>query len=263
MSPSQKVALYGLLSQLALFSMIEAHRCFVCIPSIKKKDHEVLSLIKEFSGEKIRRCEEFHDSAREDFIKECPEDSVGCLTQFQGNSFLRSCARLGLDVCKEANNVTYCYCSKNECNTPESRLIDPTTYLDSQSGNILTDDEDFFESSGGFSSTFTESNDFGSIEEEVTEFPTSIIPTIDIDTNINNDIKDEIISKTSEKDDFEIVLTDDYIFENEEKIDVIEKAKPPNQSDPPPSSPTENTSSSLSSVLFLILPFSMLLLFNN
>ena len=37
---------------------------------------------------------------------------------------MRECSRVGIDDCKEANGVTYCYCRGNMCNTPERKLLD-------------------------------------------------------------------------------------------------------------------------------------------
>ena len=35
---------------------------------------------------------------------------------------MRTCAPIGIDDCKAANGVNYCYCSGEGCNTPERRL---------------------------------------------------------------------------------------------------------------------------------------------
>jgi hypothetical protein len=41
-------------------------------------------------------------------------------------SVLRTCATVGIDDCKKANGVNYCYCSRDGCNTPDRRLSEPS-----------------------------------------------------------------------------------------------------------------------------------------
>ena len=74
----------------------------------------------------------------------------------------RTCARIGIDDCKKANAVNYCYCSKEACNTPERRLAEAgwatgetrrTGHeLDLTAGGPPVDDEDLgaVEGSGEF-----------------------------------------------------------------------------------------------------------------
>ena len=74
-------------------------------------------------------------------------------------SVLRTCAPIGIDDCKKANAVNYCYCSKEGCNTPDRRLAEPVDASQSHRGHALdftatgrqktpVDDEDG-EGSGG------------------------------------------------------------------------------------------------------------------
>ena len=39
-----------------------------------------------FGDTKIPKCSHYHNSRRHDFIQECPKDSKGCLTQFEGDN---------------------------------------------------------------------------------------------------------------------------------------------------------------------------------
>eukprot|EP00096_Caligus_rogercresseyi_P011226 TRINITY_DN434_c2_g1_i1.p1 TRINITY_DN434_c2_g1~~TRINITY_DN434_c2_g1_i1.p1 ORF type:complete len:248 (-),score=53.40 TRINITY_DN434_c2_g1_i1:1118-1861(-) len=206
----RQVSLLFVLSLCSFVSLVEAHRCFVCIPSVKKNDNEVLGLINEFSGDTIQKCEDFRESDREGFIKECPEDSIGCLTQFQDRTFLRSCARVGIDICEEANNVTYCYCSSNECNTPEPRLVDPPSYI-SHNNELFEDDEDSYEASGGSESSGQEYN---SLDEDITEFPPVIILEGNNDSFFSSGVEDEV------------VFSDDFEEIEENTIRVVAEGKP-------------------------------------
>merc|ERR1719402_1402842 len=71
-------------------------------------------------------CSKYRHNTRDSFVKECPSSSQGCLTKIEaGGSISRTCAPVGIDDCKVANGVTYCYCSTDRCNTPDRRLSDP------------------------------------------------------------------------------------------------------------------------------------------
>ena len=47
-------------------------------------------------------------------------------------SVMRTCAPIGIDDCKKANSVNYCYCSKDGCNTPDRRLSQPEGWAESK-----------------------------------------------------------------------------------------------------------------------------------
>lgn len=44
---------------------------------------------------------------------------------FSDGSILRTCATVGIDDCKVANDVTYCYCKNELCNNPGRKLSTP------------------------------------------------------------------------------------------------------------------------------------------
>ena len=69
---------------LAFFQLSgQRHRCFVCAPNTRKYA-DFQELKKMFGDTKIPKCSHYHNSRRHDFIQECPKDSKGCLTQFEG-----------------------------------------------------------------------------------------------------------------------------------------------------------------------------------
>ena len=63
----------------------QRHRCFVCAPNTRKYA-DFQELKKMFGDTKIPKCSHYHNSRRHDFIQECPKDSKGCLTQFEGDN---------------------------------------------------------------------------------------------------------------------------------------------------------------------------------
>ena len=65
----------------------QRHRCFVCAPNTRKYA-DFQELKKMFGDTKIPKCSHYHNSRRHDFIQECPKDSKGCLTQFEGDNTL-------------------------------------------------------------------------------------------------------------------------------------------------------------------------------
>jgi len=102
------------------------HGCYVCTPSNDHKRDVVLEELKaSFLGIKIRKCNEFHRSIRDEFILECPKDHFGCLTVFEENSVTRRCAKPSINDCQVANGITYCYCKNDACNNPDRKLDDP------------------------------------------------------------------------------------------------------------------------------------------
>lgn len=88
-------------------------------------NHEMRKVFPETSLSLIPYCHEYNKNKREDFIRQCPEDSAGCLTKFEAGSLLRTCARVGIEDCKEINGVNYCYCKGELCNTPDRKLAMP------------------------------------------------------------------------------------------------------------------------------------------
>lgn len=103
---------------------VRGHKCFVC-----RRDGETpedsLQMRRDFPNVKISLCSEYKQSLKESFLMECPANSGGCLTKFEDDGTVqRTCARIGIDDCKKANAVNYCYCSKEACNTPDRRLAE-------------------------------------------------------------------------------------------------------------------------------------------
>lgn len=86
------------------------------------------------ASEKIT-CSNFESSSKVSYIKECPPETHSCSIQQSGNIVTRSCENIQLDDCKTANNIEYCYCSRDLCN-------------DVFVVNNVSDDEDLFEGSG-------------------------------------------------------------------------------------------------------------------
>ena len=41
---------------------------------------------------------------------------------FSDGSVMRTCAKVSLNDCKQANGVTYCYCKNELCNNPSRKL---------------------------------------------------------------------------------------------------------------------------------------------
>ncbi|CAH1103299.1 unnamed protein product [Psylliodes chrysocephalus] len=76
------------------------------------------------------------DSEKGKFIQQCDRSQKGCFLKIEGNNKTRSCVDKKLDDCKMANEVEYCFCSSELCNTSTNKLSD------------ITDDEDLIEGSG-------------------------------------------------------------------------------------------------------------------
>ncbi|XP_059083153.1 uncharacterized protein LOC131880513 isoform X2 [Tigriopus californicus] len=104
-----------------------SHQCYVCKPLRMRyiDNHEMRKVFPETSLSEIPYCHEYAKSQRDDFIRQCPEDSAGCLTKFEAGYLSRTCARVGIEDCKEINGVTYCYCKGELCNTPDRKLSMP------------------------------------------------------------------------------------------------------------------------------------------
>ncbi|CAH0562039.1 unnamed protein product [Brassicogethes aeneus] len=78
-------------------------------------------------------CDNF-DPSNTTFIKECNKNLKSCNRKTIGMSVKRTCEKLKLNDCQTANNVEYCYCTKDLCNG--DKLLE------------TTDDEDILEGSG-------------------------------------------------------------------------------------------------------------------
>jgi len=142
-----------------------AHKCFVCGPDSGKYEDD-LELKRNFPDSKVPLCSTYGPKMRDAFIRDCPTNMKGCLTKIEaGGSIMRNCAKHGIDDCKEANGVTYCYCSSDKCNTPDRRLSDPSPSHPSprphddfaphaQSQMSPPDDEDNEEGSAGWASFY-------------------------------------------------------------------------------------------------------------
>lgn len=93
-------------------------------------------------------CDEMERSENLDmFTIECPQEFLGCITQFKGKEITRTCDTLAIDDCKTANGITYCYCSQDLCNGKQSRIDAHKAYRDVLI-NYPSDDEDYSEMSG-------------------------------------------------------------------------------------------------------------------
>lgn len=115
-----------LLWLLPLLQTAGSHKCFVCGPDVGKPE-DLLEIRRTFPNVKVPLCSKYRQSSREEYLRECPINSHGCLTKFEDNgSVLRTCAPVGIDDCKKANGVNYCYCSRDGCNTPDRRLSEPS-----------------------------------------------------------------------------------------------------------------------------------------
>lgn len=98
-------------------------------------------------------CEDMDKSENlENFIIECPDNFLGCTTQFKDNEVTRTCDTVPLiDDCKTANGITYCYCSQDLCNGKQSRADAHKASRDlltNGNNNYPSDDEDYAEMSG-------------------------------------------------------------------------------------------------------------------
>ncbi|XP_023329337.1 uncharacterized protein LOC111702044 [Eurytemora carolleeae] len=117
---------------LPLIHTVLSHRCFVCSPDNQKLE-DMVQLKRNFPERQIPLCSEYKHSLKQNYLIECPKNSNGCLTKFEDDgSVMRTCAPIGIDDCKKANSVNYCYCSKDGCNTPDRRLSQPEGWAESK-----------------------------------------------------------------------------------------------------------------------------------
>lgn len=153
-----------LIMLLPFIQSVFGHKCYVCAPD-NGKPEDVSQLKRTFPNVKIPVCSEYKHSLQSSYLLDCPtNNNGGCLTKFEDDgSIMRTCAPIGIDDCKAANGVNYCYCSTEGCNTPERRLSHPEGWspkprqgheIDFSAPRIqevvpADDDEDHFEGSGG------------------------------------------------------------------------------------------------------------------
>lgn len=217
-----------------------AHKCYVCGPDSGKYEDD-LELKRNFPDSKIPLCSTYVPKMRDAFIRDCPTNMKGCLTKIEaGGSIMRNCAPIGIDDCKVANGVTYCYCSSDKCNTPDRRLSDPSPRQatpppsddfkqpHAQSQMSPPDDEDNEEGSAGWASFYydnyyDEQYDLGEYPRgyhddtvdgddpgdyaDVTEPPHFIQEELDRETQMIN--KDKNRDKLNNKDNNDIVFDGD------------------------------------------------------
>jgi len=100
-----------------------AHKCYVCAPD-SAKEEDIAQLKKYFpDGDEVPPCSSYRPALQPRFLRDCPEAaSSGCLTKFEGHSVMRTCAHVSISDCKTANNVQYCYCASQACNSPDRHL---------------------------------------------------------------------------------------------------------------------------------------------
>jgi len=120
------LAFIGLLCLILSIETTEGHKCFVCAPDLPKRTnhHELKNM---FGSIRIPKCSHFQSSRKSEYIQNCPKETMGCITQFEDGSVMRTCAKLKVPVddCKTANDVTYCYCKRELCNNPSQKLDKP------------------------------------------------------------------------------------------------------------------------------------------
>merc|ERR1712106_664532 len=101
-----------------------SRQCYVCHSG---DPEDMYQLDKSFPGtSSFPPCSAFRKGDSQKFLKKCPDNQLGgCLTKFDGSSIMRTCSRVSVDDCKQANGVTYCYCKSEACNTPDRKLSNP------------------------------------------------------------------------------------------------------------------------------------------
>ena len=67
------------------FYFFAGHRCYVCAPNTRKFA-DIQELKKMFGSVKIPKCSHYHRYRMQEFIQECPKESRGCVTQFEGKT---------------------------------------------------------------------------------------------------------------------------------------------------------------------------------
>ena len=75
-----------ILNFVSFFFSVSGHKCFVCLPP-RRVQSDLLELEKMFGSsnlDSIPKCADYNRSTKEDFIRDCPAESSGCLTKFSG-----------------------------------------------------------------------------------------------------------------------------------------------------------------------------------
>jgi len=131
-----KPGLIPLLVVLAtLTSSGRCHKCYVCAPDNGKLE-DITQLKKFFPHAHIPPCSKYKPHLKDQFLLECPaSSSSGCLTKFEEDSVMRTCAPISFDECKTANSVQYCYCAQPGCNSPARKLSSGSEVLVSSVGS--------------------------------------------------------------------------------------------------------------------------------
>jgi len=116
------------ISASSLLGSGSAHKCYVCAPDSAKVE-DIAQLAKYFpDGVEVPACSSYRPALQPSFLRDCPEAaSSGCLTKFEGHSVMRTCAHVSISDCKTANNVQYCYCDTEACNSPDRHLAPVVT----------------------------------------------------------------------------------------------------------------------------------------
>jgi len=110
--------------------------------------------MKQFPGPtELLLCEHFNPMDKR-YERECPTGYNGCLTQTSEPHVLRMCSDhgTGINDCKMANGVHYCFCSgKDLCNGNTSQFPTRSTARPVPRPTTDDDDEEPTEGSGDFS----------------------------------------------------------------------------------------------------------------
>lgn len=71
------------------FHFFPGHKCFVCAPDLPKRTnhHELKNM---FGSIRIPKCSHFQSSRKSEYIQNCPKETMGCITQFEGELVLHS-----------------------------------------------------------------------------------------------------------------------------------------------------------------------------
>ncbi|KAL3289511.1 hypothetical protein HHI36_022928 [Cryptolaemus montrouzieri] len=81
----------------SLVNIVAMTKCYVC-------------------GIENEHCE-FFDASNDSFVMNCPPNKSSCGLQTIGEDVIvRSCEDLAVNDCQKANNVKYCYCTRDLCN---------------------------------------------------------------------------------------------------------------------------------------------------
>ena len=69
------------------FHFFPGHKCFVCAPDLPKRTnhHELKNM---FGSIRIPKCSHFQSSRKSEYIQNCPKETMGCITQFEGELVL-------------------------------------------------------------------------------------------------------------------------------------------------------------------------------